>query len=327
MVPQRAVSVTVPATSANLGPGFDCLGLALELRNEFTFQARGWVARPEEVRLMVEVEGEGARTLPRDEENLVYRAACAVFAATGRYPAHLSLRLHGSIPVGKGLGSSASAIVGGVWGAVSLAEEPLSDERRLALATRLEGHPDNIVPAVMGGFTVAVAREAGEAPLHWSIPVARPLIAVVAIPSFSVRTAEARRRLPRQVPLRDAVFNLSHTAAVVAAALQGDWPGAASAMEDRLHQPYRAPLVPGFAEVCAAAREAGAAAVVLSGAGPSVLALVVPGEGAAAPAGPELAAQVGRAMEAAFGRAGVQAQALVLEPARQGVRVTVEEQV
>ncbi|MDI6871286.1 MAG: homoserine kinase [Bacillota bacterium] len=318
---ERVVTVSVPATTANLGPGFDCLGLALELRNEFTLTGRGWVPRPEEVDLVVAIEGEGTRGLSRREDNLVYRAALAVFSQAGRYPARLSVRLRCAIPVGKGLGSSASAIVGGVWGAAALLGEELEGDRWLALAVKLEGHPDNVVPAVFGGFTIAVAGLPGEVPQHVAVPVAAPLRAVVAVPSFSLRTAEARRRLPRQVPLGDAVFNLAHTAAIVAGALRGDWASAAAAMEDRLHQPYRAPLVPGFAEVCAAARRAGAAAAVLSGAGPSVLALVVDsGEDGQ---WEKRCATVGEAMEQAFLQAGVKARSLVLEPAREGVRVDV----
>ncbi|MGE5552611.1 MAG: homoserine kinase [Betaproteobacteria bacterium] len=320
---KRRVTVSVPATSANLGPGFDCLGLALELRSEFTLTVEGWSDRPEESSLVaVEVEGEGAHGLARNEDNLVYRAARAVFDRVGRYPTRLALRIRCGIPVGKGLGSSASAVVGGVWGAAALLGEGLENDRWVALAAKLEGHPDNIVPAVFGGFTIAVAGPDEGSLRCIAVPVEAPLRVIVAIPSFSLRTSEARRRLPRQVPLADAVFNLSHTAAVVAGVLQGDWPRAAAAMDDRLHQPYRAPLIPGFDQVCTAARQAGAAAAVLSGAGPSVLALVVDGEGEL---GTAKCAKVSAAMEQAFHDAGVKARTLVLNPAREGARVTAEE--
>lgn len=314
-----AVRVRVPATSANLGPGFDCLGLALELRNEFRFDASGWVTDPAEVRLTVRAEGEGVRGLPRDQDNLVFRAAATVFARAGRYPAKLDLTLQCAIPVGKGLGSSASAVVGGVWGASALLGLP-ADGESLAAAVGLEGHPDNVLPAVFGGLTIAMLGADG-APRHIRIPVEAPLRAVVAVPSFSLRTSEARRRLPKQVPLADAVFNLSRTAMIAAGAATGDWGSALEGMEDRLHQPFRAALIPGFSEVCQAARSAGAQAAVLSGAGPSVLALVLE-TASGVPAG-ERATKVGQAMSDAFLAAGVTSRALVLEPAREGVQVLI----
>ncbi|MGE5507673.1 MAG: homoserine kinase [Chitinophagales bacterium] len=313
---ERAVTVTVPATTANLGPGFDCLGLALELRNRFTFAASGWVDDPEAVNLTVEAHGEGARLLARDRDNLVWRAARAAFARERRYPARLHLRLDCAIPLGKGLGSSASAIVGGVWGAAALCEAGSSTESLLALAVEMEGHPDNVVPAALGGFTVCAG---GETPVYQRLTLATGVRAVVAVPSFSLRTAEARRRLPKQVSLADAVFNLSRAAALVAALLREDWAAAGQLMEDRLHQPYRAPLIPGFAGVCQSARAAGAFGAVLSGAGPSVLALVEPGRAAG-----RIPAEVAGAMEQAFLAAGVTAHSLTLAPATQGVQVAVD---
>ncbi|HHW15203.1 MAG TPA: homoserine kinase, partial [Firmicutes bacterium] len=250
----RTVRVTVPATTANLGPGFDCLGLALELRNAFTLSAEGWKGEPDETGLVVTADGEGSRTLAKDGDNLVYRAAQAVFARAGRHPAALHIHVDCRIPLGRGLGSSASAIVGGVWGAAALLGEAGTTAELLALAAELEGHPDNVLPAALGGFTVAVPGSGGQA-LRWvRVGTGENLRAVLAVPSFSLRTSEARRRLPRQVPFGDAVFNVGRTAALVAAAVQGDWLSAAAAMEDRLHQPYRAPLVPGFEGVCRAAR-------------------------------------------------------------------------
>lgn len=325
MTATRAVSVTVPATTANLGPGFDCLGLALELRNEFHLEGRGWVERPEEVALSVQVEGEGTRTLARDQDNLVYRAAREVFARHGRYPKELALSLRCRIPVGKGLGSSASAIVGGVWGAAALLGGATKSEDLLEIAVGLEGHPDNVVPAVLGGLTASTLGVAGEPLRAVELALDAPLIAVVAVPSFSVRTATARRRLPRRVPLEDAVFNLGRVAILVAGATRGDWATALRAMEDRLHQPYRKALIPGFDSVCQAAREAGAGAAVLSGAGPSVLALLSK-SGAGESLSRELAAQkIGDAMVRAFLSSGVTARALTLEVAHSGVQVLIRD--
>lgn len=317
----RTVRVSVPATTANLGPGFDCLGLALELRNTFVLSAAEWRPSPGELDLVVTAEGEGSRSLAKNEENLLCRAAQKVFARAGRYPSVLRLHIECRVPLGRGLGSSASAIVGGVWGAAALLGEAESTAELLTLAAELEGHPDNVLPAALGGFTVALPA-AGVSGLRWvRAAVDEDLRAVVAVPSFSLRTSEARRRLPKQVPLGDAVFNVAHTAAFVASAMAGDWAKAAAAMEDRLHQPYRSPLVPGFSEVCEAAREAGAAGAALSGAGPSILALVVGegGEGREA-----VADRVACAMKAAFQEAGVRAEALILAPAKQGVTLNVE---
>jgi homoserine kinase len=204
-----------------------------------------------------------------------------------------------------------------VWGAAALCEGDTPAEQLLALAVELEGHPDNVVPAALGGFTICVADDT--TPLYQRFELPSTLRAVVAVPSFALRTSEARRRLPKQIPLADAVFNLSHAAALVAALLREDWTAVGLAMQDRLHQPYRAPLIPGLIDVCEAARAAGAFGAALSGAGPSILALVEPGSVSAVP---DSVARVAEAMEQAFLRSGITARTLVLPPAAEGVRVS-----
>ncbi|MDR5709341.1 MAG: homoserine kinase [Armatimonadota bacterium] len=294
------IRVIVPASSANLGPGFDALGLALDIYNEVE------ASLSDHPRLTVHGEGEGL--LPEDEENLVYRAARAVADAAGAEVA-FCLRCWNRIPLGRGLGSSAAAIVGGMVAANELLGRPLGRSRLASLATRLEGHPDNVVPALVGGMTAAVVEDGAA---HWvRLPVREFPAAVVAIPEFEVPTPLARQQLPARVPREDAVFNVGRTALLVGALVARRWDLLGIATEDRLHQPYRKPLVPGFEDVCAAARKAGALGVALSGAGPSLLAF--------APL-PQ-ASQVAEAMQAAFTGHGVRARTVVAQVDLEGTRV------
>jgi len=295
------VQVRVPATTANLGPGFDCLGLALELYNlvEMTTSKGG---------LQLEIQGEGAARLPRDESNLVYRAAQRLFHEVGKTPGDLTIRLTNAIPLMSGLGSSSAAIVGGVLAANALLNDPLSQDAMLALAVEMEGHPDNVTPALLGGLTVVVNDPAG--PIYRCLRVP-PMRVVLAMPALEVPTTEARAALPEQVPLADAVYNIGRTALVVQALTDGDFDLLARAMDDRVHQPYRAHLVPGLLDVFAAAREAGAAGVALSGAGPSVVAFARDGH-----------ATVAEAMREAFARHGLTARTQIVSVSQQGAQVT-----
>ncbi|HLT59406.1 MAG TPA: homoserine kinase [Limnochordales bacterium] len=317
-VPPGRVRVRVPATTANLGPGFDALGMALSLFNYFDVELG-----PDGCQ--VDAEGEAAGQVPRGEDNLVIQAAQAVWARTGRPPTGWRVRVRAEIPFGCGLGSSASAIVGGAVAANVLAGEPLSTGELLAIAAGLEGHADNVTPALVGGFTVVAAggpRAAGEedggpadsSRVAWVRLPARGLQAVVAIPAVQLPTRESRRRLPEQVRFQDAAFNVGRASLLVAAVATGDTDALAAALEDRLHQPYRAALVPGFHQVVQAAKAAGALGAVLSGAGPAVLALV-PRE--------EPAPAIGEAMAQAFRAAGVEARWMALAPDDTGARVEV----
>lgn len=294
------IRVQVPATAANLGPGFDCLGLALELYNTVEF---GRIPRG----LVIEIEGEGAEGLPRDESNLVYRAARKVFERSGRVPEGLRIKLVNGIPVGRGLGSSASAVIGGIIAANIMCGAGLSRREILALACSLEGHPDNIAPALLGGLIIYTAVE-GE--ISWiKVDLPPGLKAVVAVPDFILSTRDARENLPHMVTLRDAVFNISRAALLVAAFQKGDLSVLGTAMDDKLHQPYRAGLIPGFKKVISAARLAGARGVALSGSGPSLIAL--------ADSNFNLIAKV---MKETFRESGVKARCMILAPSPVGAR-------
>ncbi len=259
------VRVRVPATTANLGSGFDTLGMALGLYNEVELEGMGGG-------LALSVEGEGAAELQaQGAENLVVRGAEAAFRTLGRRPAGLRVRCLNRIPLGRGLGSSSAAAVAGVAAGARLMGDPLPPDEVLRLALSFEGHPDNITPCVMGGFTVAAT--AGGRVHCLRVPLARPLRAVAVIPEVRLATADARRALPAQVPLADAVFNVHRAALLVAALSQGRFDLLREAVADRLHQPYRAPFLPGMMEVLEAGYAAGALACFLSGAGSTLLAL------------------------------------------------------
>lgn len=293
-----SITVTVPATSANLGPGFDCLGLALALYNEVTFTTTGGG-------LDITVAGEGAGKIPAGADNLIIRAAERVFAKTGGRPAGLRVHQQNNIPVGSGLGSSAAATLAGILGANALVDGRLGQNGILQLATEMEGgHADNVAPALLGGL-VLVNQEKGRFLLD---PIALPNIRVVIVlPDFDLTTAVARAALPERVPLADAVFNASRTALLVRALQAADYAKIGVAMQDRLHQPYRLPLIPGMAAAFAAARKAGAAGVALSGAGPSLIAFAAARH-----------EQIAAAAVAAFGDAGLVARSWLLSPDRQG---------
>jgi homoserine kinase len=298
----RKATVTVPASTANLGPGFDCLALALSLRNtvELYETSQG---------LEIDVEGEGEDRIALDSTNLIARAAEAAFEKLGRRPAGLRLHAVNGIPVGSGLGSSSAAIVGGLAAANALVDGRLTREDLLRLATGLEGHPDNVSAALFGGLTLA--SYSGEELLVKSLPVP-PLKVIVVLPDYRLSTAEARAALPAQVPLKDAVFNLGRALFTVQALTQVDYGLLRFAMADRLHQPYRKALIPGFDEVVRAARKAGAAAVALSGAGPALVAFA-----------PDRHWDIAGAMKAAFEAAGLAGRTFVLPVDRQGVQVSV----
>jgi homoserine kinase len=292
---QRPVRVRAPATSANLGPGFDAMGLALALHDEVEARVTG-------DGLVIEVAGAGEQTAVLGERHLVVRAMRAGFGALGGQPAGLRLRCVNAIPHGRGLGSSAAAIVSGLLAARALVEggaERLPDDVLLRLAVSLEGHPDNVAACLSGGLTIAwqpgrapagsLPREspgdailpagAGEDARLLRVEVDGSLAAVVCVPPFSLATSEARGVLPASVPHADAAANAGRSALLVAALSGAAGPGEHAlldATEDFLHQPYRARVMPATADLLGRLRRAGVAAVV-SGAGPSVLALLVTG--------------------------------------------------
>jgi homoserine kinase len=257
------LTVRAPASSGNLGAGFDALSLALDLCNEFT-------AEPAD-RLAIEITGQGADSLLSGPDNLVYRAVQRAYQAQEHHAPPLRLVCKNSVPLRRGLGSSSTAIVAGLLIGNRLQGDPLSQDELLLLATELEGHPDNVAACLLGGVQVSVLSEGRV--LHCSAPLDLPLQAVLFVPDFTMDTEEARRLLPRQVPLDDAVFNLGRAALLVAALAAGRPELLRTATEDRLHQPPRSALFPAMSALFEAALEAGALAACLSGAGSTVLAL------------------------------------------------------
>jgi homoserine kinase len=261
----RSVAVKVPATSANLGPGFDTLGLALSLYDELT------VTVSERPGARVVVHGVGEGEVPTDDSNLVVRAIAHTFVAHGMPVPGLDLIARNAIPHGRGLGSSGAAIVSGIMAARGLLAgiTDIDARRLLALATELEGHPDNVAPALFGGLTIAWVAEG--APQHKKLMVHRGVSPLVFVPEHAVSTALARSLQPQSVPHEDAVFNVSRSALLIAALIQSP-ELLLAATEDKLHQSYRASAMPQTDALVTLLRDNGFAAVV-SGAGPSVLVL------------------------------------------------------
>jgi homoserine kinase len=285
--------VTVPASSANLGPGFDALGLALALHNEIDAREAQGVS--------VTIEGEGAGQLAAGEDNVVARAVRTAYEAAGRRFPGCALSCVNRIPLARGLGSSAAAWVGGLVAGNALLGGPLDRDAVLALAARAEGHPDNVAAALLGGLTVAYGGAAGARAL--TLPVPARLRFVVLVPDVSMSTARARAILPGSVPRADAVFNVQRVALLLAGLQTGRVDLLPAALQDRLHEPYRLRLFPWMTGVADAARAAGALGCVLSGAGPSLLALA---------AGESEASTVARAMERALAAAGLEGAARAL---------------
>lgn len=300
------VTVRVPATTANLGPGFDCLGMALDLWNEAVFRLEG-------EGLQFTADGEDCHRLPVDEGNLIIQAVQYYCQARGLpFPKGLKVSCHNGIPLGSGMGSSASAVLLGLLGASALLGENLPSEKILSMAAGMEGHADNAAAALLGGLVIIAGQGAEQ---HWLVKrLDIPAINVaVVLPAVDLPTKTSRAALPSQVPMKDATFNLGRAMLVVEALRSSDFRLLSQVMEDRLHQPYRLPLVTGAEQACSAARAAGAAAVALSGAGPSLIAFTSGDSRLAADA-----------MLKAFAAQGVSARAWNLQTTRQGATISSE---
>ncbi|KZL47663.1 homoserine kinase [Nodularia spumigena CENA596] len=261
-----SITVTVPATTANLGPGFDCIGAALTLYNKFIFTSL------DEGGLIIDVTGAEAEKVQTDESNLLYQAFVKLYQYIGQTPPSVKMEIQLGVPLARGLGSSATAIVGGLVGANQLAGAPLTQLQVMELAIAMEGHPDNVVPALLGGCRLAATSTE-----NWSIcdiPWDEDIVPVVAIPDFELSTSEARQVLPTQVSRADAIFNTAHLGLLLRGLQTGKGEWLSTALQDKLHQPYRQALIPGYDAVNAAAIQAGAYGMVISGAGPTLLALV-----------------------------------------------------
>jgi homoserine kinase len=301
------VLVKVPATTANLGPGFDALGLALNLWNEAEFTCT------DDNRMAVTVNGEGELVLPRNAENAVVEAALQVFELAGKSCPGLHVNCHNRVPLGSGMGSSSAAMLAGMLGANALLGAPFTDEEILKLAIETEGHPDNVAPAMLGGLVVSIVYENRVVSIKLPAKANRGSIhATIVLPDFDFPTKQARAILPKQVERADAIYNISRAVLVTEALRTGDLDMLGIAMKDNLHQPYRLPLIPGAIAALEAGKKAGAAAVALSGAGPGLIAFS-PGEQAG----------IGLAMKREFESAGLGARIFELETSYEGAEATI----
>ena len=299
----QRVRVQVPATTANLGPGFDALGLALELYEEVALERL-----PEGSRPRVSVTGLNAQRLRPDVNLLAYQGALALYRRLDRSPPPLALELRTAIPRSGGLGGSAAAIVGGIVAANALEGRPLTTRELLDLATEVEGHPDNVSAALYGGLVITVHGREGLVAKRLDPPAG--LSAVVVIPRQSISTKAARGVLPTHLSVADAVFNLSRTALFVAACQTGDWGLLRDAMDDRLHQPARGGIFPPLFPTIEAALAAGAHGAALSGSGAAIVALASGRH-----------EEIGRAMQGAAQAHGAPCDSLVLRLSASGATV------
>lgn len=263
------VTVTVPATTANLGAGFDCIGAALSMHNQFCFQRLEVDASPP---FTITVTGPEADRVQCSEDNLVYRTFLYFFEHIHQVPPAIALEIRLGVPLARGLGSSATAIVGGLVGGNAIAGNPLTQQELMQLAIALEGHPDNVVPALIGGCQMAATDAQG----NWviaDVPWQEEITPVVAIPNFELSTETARSVLPSTYSRADAIYNIGHFGLLVRGLSTGNEAWIAAALGDRIHQPYRQSLIPGYEAVSAAAASVGAYGTVISGAGPTLLTL------------------------------------------------------
>ncbi|GGA52865.1 homoserine kinase [Okeania sp. KiyG1] len=266
MTTPSSVTVTVPATTANIGPGFDCIGAALSLYNRLKFSIADSATE-----LKISVTGKEAARVTTDKTNLAYQAFVKLYEHLNQIPPSVDIEIDLGVPLARGLGSSATAIVGGLLGANQLAGHPLSQTEVMNLAIAIEGHPDNVVPALLGGCCLTASTPTG-----WEIcdiPWHSDIVPVVAIPDFELSTAEARRVLPTEYSRADAIFNAAHLGILLRGLETGNRDWLKAGMQDKIHQPYRKSLIKGYDKVRLAALDAGANEVVISGAGPTLLAL------------------------------------------------------
>lgn len=347
------VTVTIPATTANLGPGFDCIGAALSLYNHFQFSL---LEPPATEKLKITVTGAEAAKVKTDDSNLAYQAFVKLYEYLRQSPPPVAIHIDMQVPLARGLGSSATAIVGGLVGANCLAGNPLSQVDVMQLAIELEGHPDNVVPALLGGCRLAASNTPPQPPLSkgglregfslhegglteefplseaglrespplskggqggvsWQIcdiPWHPDIVPVVAIPDFELSTAEARQVLPADYSRADAIFNAAHLGLLVRALATGDRDWLRCALQDKIHQPYRRSLIQGYEAVQEAAMNAGACGMVISGAGPTLLALTDVTNADA----------VEKAMAAAWMEVGVKADVRAIAIDTQGAQVS-----
>lgn len=268
------VSVKVPATTANLGPGFDCMGMALPIYNTVTIEETVLPGTGVEINVIAENQSTDEFSLehiPMDENSIIYKAVELLYNSIGQTPTELKITIHSQIPIARGLGSSASVIVGGLIAANELLGRPADEAALLSIATEVEGHPDNVTPAIVGGLTITSSEDDGSIvyrkldwPEDWNI--------TICIPEYELATDISRSVLPKEVPMQDAVYNAQRMGMFVQAVHTKDSALMKLALKDRLHQPYRMKLVPGLEKIAEKLKhEENVLGCVLSGAGPSIL--------------------------------------------------------
>lgn len=295
------IRVQVPATTANMGPGFDTIGMALDIYNSVEMDEI-------ETGLVIECLGFGEKEIPKDESNTVYQAALKVFDTVKFKPKGIKIRLDSKIPLSSGLGSSAAAIVGGLVAANALSGYKLKESELLNLAAEIEGHPDNVAPALLGGIVISTMNE--RQVIYSQITAPPSLNCVVAIPEYALATKTSREVLPKEVAFKDAVFNISRVSLLVVALQQGNLDLLSLAMDDKIHQPYRCKLIPGMEKVFSVAKKAGAKSVALSGAGPTLIAFTSGNE-----------VEIMDAIKNTFDEESVKVNLLLVKPNSFGARV------
>ena len=301
---QKAIA-RIPASTTNLGPGFDVLGLALQLYSTVTLETT-------KTDTQVLVSGVDADKIPDTPEHIAFQAVELVFNRSGtKPPKGFKLQIENGIPAIRGLGGSGTAILGGLLTANLLCDSPFSDIELLNFATELEGHPDNVAASLYGGIVVSALEDAQVHTVRLECP---PVLSVVlAIPDFPLSTEQARGVLPTSVSFVDAIYNTSRSTLLIASIATGQFEMLPVAMKDRLHQPYRASLIPGFDDVAKAATAAGALSVALSGAGPTVAAYCL-----------DHTDQVAEQMKSAFKKHQIVSDIRILKPDVNGASVHIE---
>lgn len=308
MSTSTSIRVTVPATTANIGPGFDCLGAALSRYNTVTVTPIS--AQEASTPVMITVTGLDAEKIGTDVDNLAYQSFVKLYTHIGQTPPPIHMAIDVDIPLARGLGSSATAIVGGLLAANGLAGSPLSQDEVMQLAIAIEGHPDNVVPALLGGCQLTSTTEEQQwlvCDVEWHSDI----VPVVAIPNFELSTAEARKVLPPDYSRADAIFNTAHMGLLVRALQTGNSEWLKAALQDRIHQPYRQTLIHHYEAVRQDAIATGAYGLVISGAGPTLLALT----------SSKWASRVSEAMVKVWNDRGITAQANPLNIDHKGAMV------
>lgn len=298
----KKVIVKVPATTANIGPGFDVLGMSLNLYNTLELELLT------EKKIEITTIGEGKDEIKSDFNNLIWQSIKALLDIKKAPFKGAKIKMENNIPLSRGLGSSSAAIVAALFAANAFLDEPLSKEELFYLATKIEGHPDNVAPAIFGGLTISMMKnnEVKHTVLHTDLP----LKMVVAIPDFHLSTQKARSVLKEEIPLDAAIKNIASSAMLITGFLQNDAELLQDTFEDYLAYPYRKSLIPGIDDVIENAKENGALGATISGAGPTIIAFTL-----------ENALKIGEAMCEGFKKANIEAKYLILDFNKRGVEL------